>query len=113
MVAFEIELIKLSLTYPHILIVNEPKLRNTPLFWSNDYTQTDLLELICALHESKAICYADGTSADLNTIIKVVEEMFNVKIKNIRALKFNLINRKVKLSSFIDTLRTAMINLCS
>jgi hypothetical protein len=83
-----------------------------PIFWSKEYTVTDLMELIVALYESGALVYRDGTRVSLVALVKLFESAFNIAIKDPRGLKSNVTGRKIKATKFLDILSANFIELC-
>ena len=79
--------------YPASLSVQVPK---SPLFLSEQFTPTDIMELKTALHLSGAIRRIDGTRIDLATLVDVLSRTFNVRINNPEQCHHTLINRKLR-----------------
>ena len=86
---------------------------DAPVFWSKEYTVTDLMELILSLHESGALVYRDGSKASLAALVRLFEHSFNISIKDPRGLKSNVTTRKIKATKFLDVLSANFIELCS
>ncbi len=106
---FEIRLIFTRLRYPSIadpVSVEGPK---SPLFLAEQFTPTDIMELTTALHLSGAIRRIDGTRADLEMLVDVLSRTFNVRINNPEQCRYTLVNRKLRLTHFLDILRNNLI----
>lgn len=82
------------------------------IYWSKDYSVSDLVELILSLHRSGALCYRDGSPASLSAIVRLVERSYNVQIKDFRGLKKNVTTRKMRFTKFLDVLSSNFIELC-
>ena len=80
-----------------------------PYYWSAEYTLTDLMELISALHASGAIRKADGTPAELNKLVRTFELLLNVSFKNPDRCRNATLNRKVNVTKFLDALKQALV----
>lgn len=109
---FEIRLIFTRLRYPSIgdpVSVEAPK---SPLYLSKEFTPTDLMELIAALQISGAVRRIDGSPADLPTLVDVLSKTFNVRINNPEQCRHAVVNRKLRLTRFLDLLRNHLIE-CS
>ena len=72
-------------------------------------TPTDIMELATALQLSGAIRRIDGTRIDLATLVDVLSGTFNVRINNPEQCRHTLINRKLRLTHFLDILRNNLI----
>ena len=72
----------------------------------------DLMELIAALQISGAVRRIDGSPADLPTLVDVLSKSFNVRINNPEQCRHAVINRKLRLTRFLDLLRNHLIE-CS
>ena len=66
-------------------------------------------ELATALQLSGAIRRIDGTRVDLATLVDVLSGTFNVRINNPEQCRHTLINRKLRLTHFLDILRNNLI----
>lgn len=62
-----------------------------------------------ALQLSGAIRRIDGTRIDLATLVDVLSGTFNVRINNPEQCRHTLINRKLRLTHFLDILRNNLI----
>lgn len=105
----ELEIVDLCIRYPHIN--KDITSIASPLYWSKEYTQTDLIELITAIHSLGVLRVMDGSPAGINTITSVFENMFNIKLLNTEQKRWLAKNRKLKLTRFLDILKGAMVEL--
>ena len=109
---FEIRLIFTRLRYPSIADPVSVEVPKSPLYLSKEFTPTDLMELIAALQISGAVRRIDGSPADLPTLVNVLSKSFNVRINNPEQCRHAVINRKLRLTRFLDLLRNHLIE-CS
>ena len=73
------------------------------------FSPNNIMELITALHLSGAIRRIDGTRVDLATLVDVLSRTFNVRINNSIQCRRGVINRKLRLTRFLDLLRNSLI----
>ena len=106
---FEIRLIFTRLRYPSIADPVSAEVPKSPLFLSEQFTPTDIMELATALQLSGAIRRIDGTRVDLATLVDVLSGTFNVRINNPEQCRHTLINRTLRLTHFLDILRNNLI----
>ena len=106
---FEIRLIFTRLRYPSIADPVSAEVPKSPLFLSEQFTPTDIMELVTALQLSGAIRRIDGTRIDLATLVDVLSETFNVRINNPEQCRHAVVNRKLRLTRFLDFLRNNLI----
>lgn len=106
---FEIKLVYFRLRYPSIANPVSVEIPKSPLFLSEQFTPTDIMELATALQLSGAIRRIDGTRVDLATLVDVLSRTFNVRINNPEQCRHTLINRKLRLTHFLDILRNNLI----
>lgn len=104
----ELQIICASLRYPHIKAIAETY--KSSLYLSSEYTQTDILELATALHKLGVIIKSDGTKANFQDIAEAFGVMFNIDFTNINQKRWVAMNRKIRLTKFIDSLREALLN---
>ena len=109
---FEIRLVFTRLRYPSIADPVSVEVPKSPLYLSKEFTPTDLMELIAALQISGAVRRIDGSPADLPTLVDVLSKSFNVRINNPEQCRHAVINRKLRLTRFLDLLRNHLIE-CS
>ena len=105
---FEIRLVFTRVRYPSIAAPVSVEVPKSPLFLSEQFTPTDIMELATALQLSGAIRRIDGTRIDLATLVDVLSGTFNVRI-NPEQCRHTLINRKLRLTHFLDILRNNLI----
>ena len=106
---FEIRLIFTRLRYPSIADPVSAEVPKSPLFLSEQFTPTDIMELATALQLSGAIRRIDGTRVDLATLVDVLSRTFNVRINNPEQCRHAVVNRKLRLTRFLDFLRNNLI----
>lgn len=106
---FEIRLVFTRLRYPSIADPVSVEVPKSPLYLSKEFTPTDLMELIAALQISGAVRRIDGSPADLPTLVNVLSKSFNVRINNPEQCRHAVINRKLRLTRFLDLLRNHLI----
>ena len=106
---FEIRLIFTRLRYPSIADQVSVEVPRSPLFLSGQFTPTDIMELATALHLSGAIRRIDGTRIDLATLVDVLSRTFNVRINNPEQCRHAVVNRKLRLTRFLDFLRNSLV----
>ena len=106
---FEIRLIFTRLRYPSIADQVSVEVPRSPLFLSGQFTPTDIMELATALHLSGAIRRIDGTRVDLTTLVDVLSRTFNVRINNPEQCRHAVVNRKLRLTRFLDYLRNSLV----
>ncbi len=106
---FEIRLIFTRLRYPSIADPVSVEIPRSPLFLSGQFTPTDIMELATALHLSGAIRRIDGTRVDLATLVDVLSRTFNVRINNPEQCRHAVVNRKLRLTRFLDFLRNSLV----
>lgn len=105
----ERRIVLLQLRYP--VLSDSDKVRTcSPFFWSEEFCATDLIELVSSLHAAQAIRKADGTPAELTKLVRTFEFLFNIDIKNPQRCRNAALNRKIKITHFLDTLKNALIN---
>ena len=107
-VEIERRILLVQLRYP-ALATRQSKHIRSPYYWSAEYTLTDLMELISALHASGAIRKADGTPAELNKLVRTFELLLNVSFKNPDRCRNAALNRKVNVTKFLDALKQALV----
>ena len=104
-----IQLIFTRLRYPSIADPVSAEVPKSPLFLSEQFTPTDIMELATALQLSGAIRRIDGTRIDLATLVDVLSGTFNVRINNPEQCRHAVVNRKLRLTRFLDFLRNNLI----
>lgn len=106
---FEIRLLFTRLRHPSISAPVTAEMPKSPLYLSKEHTLTDLMELIAALQISGAVRRADGSQIDLKTLVDTLSRAFNVRINNPDQCRHAVINRKLRLTGFLDFLRNHLI----
>ena len=107
LIDMEVRLLHLRLRYPQSGIVPEVKIES-PLYLSKDLTVTDLVELLYALHLIGAFRKSDGSRIEFSVVIHTFEEVLHIRIKNYERFKNAAINRKIRLTGFLDQLKAAL-----
>ena len=107
LIDMEVRLLHLRLRYPHSGIVPEVKIES-PLYLSKDLTVTDLVELLYALHLIGAFRKSDGSRIEFSVVIHTFEEVLHIRIKNYERFKNAAVNRKIRLTGFLDQLKAAL-----
>ena len=79
------------------------------LYLAEPFTPTDLMELITALHSVGVGRRIDGTRANVEQLVELFSWMFNVRINNPIQCRRGVINRKLRLTRFLDLLRNSLI----
>ena len=110
LIEFEKKLIYLQLKYPGVRDA-QSKRRHSPLKISKKYTNSDLMELIAPLSAAGFFCLYDDTPASFMQIVREFEIMCNTRIKNPDNSRWSILNRKNKLTHFLDILRNTLIEL--
>ena len=110
LIEFEKKLIYLQLKYPGIRDI-QSKRRHSPLKISKKYTNSDRMELIAPLSAAGFFCLYDDTPASFMQITREFEIMCNTRIKNPDNSRWAILNRKNKLTHFLDILRNTLIEL--
>lgn len=110
MLEMEIEIV--SLRMAHYGLTGNAADPVSTLYWWKEYSVTDLMELLIALYECQALRNRDGSPASLNAIVRLAEQAFNIRIKDYRGFKRNLISRKIRFSKFLEVLSDHFISLC-
>ena len=107
LIDMEIRLLNLRLQYPQSGIVPKVKIES-PLYLSKELTVTDLVELLYALHLIEAFRKSDGSRIEFSVVIHTFEEVLHIRIKNYERVKNAAINRKIRLTGFLDQLKAAL-----
>ena len=99
---FEMRMVHLRIEHPAVMNrLREPeKPRSAP---------TDLMELIAALHAAGVGRRINGTRANVEQLVELFSWMFNVRINNPIQCRRGVINRKLRLTRFLDLLRNSLI----
>ena len=106
---FEIRMVYLRIEHPAIMDrLREPEKPCSVLYLAEQFTPTDLMELITALHSAVGR-RIDGTRANGEQLVELFSWMFNVRINNPIQCRRGVINRKLRLTRFLDLLRNSLI----
>ena len=80
---FEIRMVYLRIEHPAIMDrLREPEKPCSVLYLAEQFTPTDLMELITALHSAGVGRRIDGTRANVEQLVELFSWMFNVRINN-------------------------------
>lgn len=110
LIDFEKELIYLQLKYPGIKDAHS-ECRYSPLKISKKYTNSDLMEIIASLSAVEFFCLCDDSPASFMQITREFESLCNTRIKNPDNCRWAVLNRKNRLTHFLDTLRNTLVEL--
>ena len=107
---FEMRMVHLRIEHPAVMdrLPQSEKPRSA-LYLAEQFTPTDLMELITALHSAGVGRRIDGTRANVEQMVELFSWMFNVRINNPIQCRRGVINRKLRLTRFLDMLRNSLI----
>lgn len=107
---FEMRMVHLRIEHPAVMdrLPQSEKPRSV-LYLAEPFTPTDLMELIAALHSAGVERRIDGTRANVEQLVELFSWMFNVRINNPIQCRRGVINRKLRLTRFLDLLRNSLI----
>lgn len=107
---FEIRMVYLRIEHPAVTdrLPQSDKPCST-LYLAEPFTPTDLMELITALHTAGVGRRIDGSRANIELLVELFSWMFNVRINNPIQCRRGVINRKLRLTRFLDLLRNSLI----
>lgn len=110
LVNFEKQMIYLQLKYPGIREIPSEH-HHSPLKISKKYTNSDLMEVIAALSAVGFFCQQDDSPATFMQVIREFEILCNTSFKNPDNCRWAVLNRKNRLTCFLDTLRGMLVEL--
>lgn len=110
LVDFEKQMIYLQLKYPGIREIATQR-RHSPLKISKRFTNSDLMEVIAALSAVGFFCQQDDSPATFMQITREFETLCNTGFKNPDNCRCAVLNRKNRLTHFLDTLRGTLVEL--
>ena len=110
LVDFEQRMIYLQLKYPGIREIATQR-RHSPLKISKRFTNSDLMEVIAALSAVGFFCQQDDSPATFMQITREFEMLCNTSFKNPDNCRWAVLNRKNRLTHFLDTLRGTLVEL--
>ncbi len=110
LVNFEKQMIYLQLKYPGIREIPSEH-HHSPLKISKKYTNSDLMEVIAALSAVGFFCQQDDSPATFMQITREFETLCNTSFKNPDNCRWAVLNRKNRLTHFLDTLRNTLVEL--
>ena len=107
---FEIRMVHLRIEHPAVMdrLPQSEKPRSA-LYLAEPFTPTDLMELITALHSAGVGRRIDGSRANVEQLVELFSWMLNVRINNPIQCRRAVINRKLRLTRFLDLLRNSLI----
>ena len=107
---FVMRMVHLRIEHPAVMdrLPQSEKPRSV-LYLAEPFTPTDLMELITALHSAGVGRRIDGTRANVEQLVELFSWMFNVRINNPIQCRRGVINRKLRLTRFLDLLRNSLI----
>lgn len=109
LIGFEKKMIYLQLKYPGIREVQSHRLSELKI--SKKYTNSDLMEVIASLASIEFFCLCDDSPASFMQITREFETLCNTRIKNPDNCRWAVLNRKNRLTHFLDTLRNTLVEL--
>lgn len=109
LIGFEKKMIYLQLKYPGIREVQSH--RRSELKISKKFTNSDLMEVIASLASIEFFCLCDDSPASFMQITREFETLCNTRIKNPDNCRWAVLNRKNRLTHFLDTLRNTLVEL--
>ena len=110
LVNFEKQMIYLQLKYPGIRDMTTQR-SHSPLKISKQFTNSDLMEVIAALSAVGFFCQQDDSPATFMQVIREFETLCNTSFKNPDNCRWAVLNRKNRLTHFLDTLRGTLVEL--
>lgn len=110
LVEFEQRMIYLLLKYPGIREVATQR-RHSPLKISKRFTNSDLMEVIASLSAVGFFCLQDDSPATFMQVTREFETLCNTSFKNPDNCRWAVLNRKNRLTHFLDTLRSTLVEL--
>ena len=110
LVDFEQQMIYLQLKYPGIREIAAQR-PHSPLKISKRFTNSDLMEVIAALSAVGFFCQQDDSPATFMQITREFEMLCNTSFKNPDNCRWAVLNRKNRLTHFLDTLRGTLVEL--
>lgn len=107
---FEMRMVHLRIEHPAVMDrLPQCEKPRSALYLAEPFTPTDLMELITALHSAGVGRRIDGTRANVEQLVELFSWMFNVRINNPIQCRRGVINRKLRLTQFLDLLRNSLI----
>lgn len=110
LINFEKQMICLQLKYPGIRNMHTSR-PHSSLKISGRFTNSDLMEVIAALSAVGFFCQQDDSPATFMQITREFETLCNTSFKNPDNCRWAILNRKNRLTHFLDTLRGTLAEL--
>jgi hypothetical protein len=107
----ELEVVRMKIKQYGFAATSTDGCDDVPIYWSKEYTITDLMELIVALQKSKALVYRDGTPVSHAALVRLFERTFNIVINDPRKVKQHATTRKIRAIKFLNVLSENFISL--
>ena len=107
---FEIRMIHLRVVHPDIMNAPEDaRCPKSPIYLAEGFTPTDLMELVAGMQGLGVGRLIDGSMVSVETFAEAVAWLFNVRIRNPDQARHAVVNRKLRLTRFLDRLRGYLI----
>lgn len=106
----QINLLKLSLDYPHMFEQSDKAQIVSPFQWSSNYTKNDLIEIISALDAVGAVESKNGEKISFRELVTGFELLFNVSLNKPYNKREEVLNRKTRTVDFLKRLTRALID---
>ena len=111
MTEFEMRMVYLRVTHPSVISCSEEsRIPKSPLYLAEPFTPTDLMEIATAMQGLGVGRCSDGSTASVEMFAEGFAWLFNVRIKNPGQCRYALLNRKLRLTRFLDRLRGYLID---
>lgn len=105
----QINLLNLSLQYPNTFNRTNKTNIVSPFQWSDQFTKTDLIEIITALDAIGAVESKNGGRASYRELVTGFELLFNVSLANAYNKRGDVLNRKIRTVNFLKRMMNALI----
>ena len=107
---FEIKMVWLKVSHPAVMDCSKKvALPKSPIYLAEQFTPTDLMEIVTSMQGLGVGRCLDGSQASLDMFVESFSWMFNVRINNPNQCKHAILNRKLRLTRFLDLLRGYLI----
>ncbi len=108
LVEAEIEIVHIRIEHPQLEELGE--ISNQSVLILKDVTQTDIVEIVTSMNLLKIAYKPDRRIADFKYMVEKIGRFFGMKINNPEQLKHVILNRKTNVTSFLDRLRSALLD---
>ncbi|KAA2368804.1 RteC protein [Alistipes shahii] len=100
----------LKVSHPAVMDCSKKvALPKSPIYLAEQFTPTDLMEIVTSMQGLGVGRCLDGSQASLDMFVESFSWMFNVRINNPNQCKHAILNRKLRLTRFLDLLRGYLI----